>query len=270
MKISFTILHTLKHVRTPYVSGTTLSLIDSELLVDPFDYMCMVGALQQLTMTRPDIVYVVHAISQFMHALRTSPLTVVKRIFRYLKELLIMACSSKPIPDWIFQLLYVIPTGPVVLIGVVQRQVLLFSQVLIQSPDALRNNLLFLVLLYYCLYWCRDSIAQTASTGLGQLVQISIRLFCDNISTTYLDINPVLHSRSMHIRADYHFVHEMVSRRHLQVKFIQTLSQLADIFTKGLSLQKFSSIQGQSLYAPITYKLRGCNSAYIHVTYIGP
>jgi len=45
----------------------------------------MVGALQYLTMTRPDISYVVHVISQFMHAPCTTHLHAVKRIFRYLQ-----------------------------------------------------------------------------------------------------------------------------------------------------------------------------------------
>ena len=74
---------------------------------------------------------------------------------------------------------------------------------------------------------------------LGILVQVPIRLFCGNISATYLAVNPVLHSRSKHIKVNYHFVSEMISKRHLQVKFIPTQSQVADIFTKGLSSQKF-------------------------------
>ena len=45
----------------------------------------MVGALQYLTMTRPDIAYVVHVVSQFMHAPCTSHLHAVKCIFKYLQ-----------------------------------------------------------------------------------------------------------------------------------------------------------------------------------------
>lgn len=44
----------------------------------------MVGALQYLTMTRPDIAYAVNIVSQFMHAPRTTHMHCVKRIFRYL------------------------------------------------------------------------------------------------------------------------------------------------------------------------------------------
>lgn len=78
-------LHTVKPVRTPIASRVTLSLLDGELLADPTDYRSMVGALQYLTMTRPDIAYAVHLVSQFMHAPRTTHLHAVKRIFRYLQ-----------------------------------------------------------------------------------------------------------------------------------------------------------------------------------------
>ncbi|CAH9072952.1 unnamed protein product [Cuscuta epithymum] len=73
-------LHTVKPVRTPLPSRTTLSLTDGELLSDATEYRSMVGAL-----TRPDITYVVHLVSQFMHAPRTSHLLAVKRIYRYLQ-----------------------------------------------------------------------------------------------------------------------------------------------------------------------------------------
>ena len=45
----------------------------------------MVGALQYLTMTGLDIAYAMNAVSQFMHAPRTSLLHTVKRIFKYLE-----------------------------------------------------------------------------------------------------------------------------------------------------------------------------------------
>ncbi|CAH9141036.1 unnamed protein product [Cuscuta epithymum] len=78
-------LHTLKPVRTPLATRTKLSLTDGDLLADPSEYRSMVGALKYLTMTRPDITFAVHLVSQFMHAPRTPHLLAVKRIFRYLQ-----------------------------------------------------------------------------------------------------------------------------------------------------------------------------------------
>lgn len=45
----------------------------------------MVGALQYLTLTRPNIAYALSVVSQFMHALRVPLIYSVKRIFRYLQ-----------------------------------------------------------------------------------------------------------------------------------------------------------------------------------------
>jgi len=79
-------LHTLKSVRTSCLSRTTFSLTDGELLLDPCEYRSMGGALQCLTMTRPDIAYALHVVFQFMHAPRTTHLHVVMRIFTYLQD----------------------------------------------------------------------------------------------------------------------------------------------------------------------------------------
>ena len=48
-------------------------------------YRQLVGSLIYLIVTRSDIAYVVHIVSQFMDALRTIHFTVVLRILRYIK-----------------------------------------------------------------------------------------------------------------------------------------------------------------------------------------
>ncbi|MFV0960669.1 Ty1/Copia family ribonuclease HI, partial [Klebsiella pneumoniae] len=52
---------------------------------DPTLYRMVVGMLQYLTFTRPDIVYDVNQSSQFMHAPTDTHMEAVKRILRYLK-----------------------------------------------------------------------------------------------------------------------------------------------------------------------------------------
>ena len=69
-------------------------------------------------------------------------------------------------------------------------------------------------------------------------------LWCDNVGATYLSANPVFHARTKHIEVDFHFVRARVALGALDVQFISTGDQLADVFTKPtsqLTLCRFSS-----------------------------
>ena len=60
-------------------------------------------------------------------------------------------------------------------------------------------------------------------------------LWCDNIGATYLSANPMFHARTKHMEIDYHFVHEKVALRDLDVRFLSSKDQLVDALTKPLS-----------------------------------
>ena len=65
-----------------------LTLFDGVPLDNPTLYRQLVGSLIYLTMTRPDIAFAIHIVSQFMAAPRTIHFTAVLHIFCYIKDTL--------------------------------------------------------------------------------------------------------------------------------------------------------------------------------------
>ncbi|XP_019085751.1 PREDICTED: uncharacterized protein LOC109126539 [Camelina sativa] len=61
-----------------------LTLRSGTQLADPAKYRRIVGSLQYLAFTRPDISYAVNRLSQFMHQPSTDHWTAMKRVLRYL------------------------------------------------------------------------------------------------------------------------------------------------------------------------------------------
>ena len=79
---------------------------------------------------------------------------------------------------------------------------------------------------------------QRLLTELGVSHPPVARLLCDNIGAKYLPANPVFHARTKHIEIDFHFVHERVAQNLLDIRFINTGDQVADGFTKPISVSK--------------------------------
>ncbi|GKC87783.1 retrovirus-related pol polyprotein from transposon TNT 1-94 [Tanacetum coccineum] len=67
-----------------------------------------------------------------------------------------------------------------------------------------------------------------------------IPLYCDNKSAIALCCNNVQHSRAKHIDVRYHFIKEQVKNRIVELYFVRTEYQLADIFTKPLPRERFN------------------------------
>ncbi|GKB61185.1 retrovirus-related pol polyprotein from transposon TNT 1-94 [Tanacetum coccineum] len=67
-----------------------------------------------------------------------------------------------------------------------------------------------------------------------------IPLYCDNKSAIALCCNNVQHSRAKHIDVHYHFIKEQVENGIVELYFVWTEYQLADIFTKPLPTERFN------------------------------
>jgi hypothetical protein len=64
-------------------------------------------------------------------------------------------------------------------------------------------------------------------------------IYCDNQSCIKLSENPVFHDRSKNIEIRYHFIFDYVQRGAMELQYISTQEQVADILTKALNMDKF-------------------------------
>ena len=75
-------------VTTPMASSERLCSTDGDPLSpeETTQYRSIVGGLQYLTMTRPDLSFVVNKVCQYLHEPRTPHWSAVKRILRYVRH----------------------------------------------------------------------------------------------------------------------------------------------------------------------------------------
>nr|GEY29657.1 reverse transcriptase domain-containing protein [Tanacetum cinerariifolium] len=66
-----------------------------------------------------------------------------------------------------------------------------------------------------------------------------IPLYCDSQSAIAISCNPIQHSRTKHIHTRYHFIKEQVENGIIELYFVKTQYQLANMFTKALPEDRF-------------------------------
>ncbi|KAJ9672694.1 hypothetical protein PVL29_026062 [Vitis rotundifolia] len=229
-----------KPALTPGSLGRTLSQSDGVPLPDPSEYRRIVGALQYVTLTRPDIAFAVNKACQFMAKPSDVHWLAVKRILRYLKGTISLGLHFQPSTsmelqgysdaDWAS-----CPDD--------RRSTI--------SKSSAESEYRGLVSLTAELVWIQ-SLLQELCLPTSPPV-----LWCDNQSAAHLAANPVFHSRSKHIELDLHFIREKVLRQELQICYVPSTDQLADILTKHLSISQFCSLRSKLTVTSPPMSLRG-------------
>ena len=83
-----------KPLPTLVIFGKVLFKSNGDLMDNPTMYRNTVGASQYVTITRPDISYMVSKLSQFLQSLIEIHWKACKRVLRYLKGIITMVCIS--------------------------------------------------------------------------------------------------------------------------------------------------------------------------------
>ncbi|BFG29446.1 hypothetical protein CerSpe_157200 [Prunus speciosa] len=129
---------------TPLAAKPLLTATEGALLDSPTEYRELVGSLQYLTLTRPDISFAVNTVAQFMSSPRSTHMVAVKRILRYVKGTLdfglsLSSRSMRLLDFWSTQM----RIGQVALTRAVLRLATLSTWAPTLSPGAPRSNPLF-------------------------------------------------------------------------------------------------------------------------------
>ena len=89
--------------------------------------------------------------------------------------------------------------------------------------------------------------------GLTSLKPVT--LHSDNMSALHIAQNPVYHQRTKHLKIDRHFTREKIMEGFLQVTYLPTSSQLADMFTKIIPSTQFRHLIAKlGVYTPAKFK----------------
>jgi histone deacetylase 1/2 len=239
-----------KPVTTPLSVTEKLSRFDGSPLGvdDSTKYRSIVGALQYLTLTRPDLAFSVNKVCQFLHAPTSTHWTAVKRILRYVKfttevGLTISRRNSFRISafsyaNWAGSIDdrrstggFAVFFGSSLISWSARKQNTVARSSTEAEYKAMANATAEII-------WLESLLAE-----LGVRLRVAPRLWCDNLGATYLFANPVFHARAKHIEIDFHFVRERVARKQLEIRFIPSKDQLADGFTKALPTYKFEEFK---------------------------
>jgi hypothetical protein len=79
----------------------------------------------------------------------------------------------------------------------------------------------------------------------------SVPLICDNTSAISVAKNPVFHRRMRHLERRHNFLRDHIEKGDIEMRYINTERQLADIFTKPLDASRFAALQGEiGVYHP--------------------
>nr|GEV43547.1 retrovirus-related Pol polyprotein from transposon TNT 1-94 [Tanacetum cinerariifolium] len=236
-------------VKTAFLNVDTLMVEKSKLdedreekAVDPSHYRGMIGTLLYLTASKPDLQFSICMCARYQARPTEKHVHAVKMIFRYLrgtvhrglwypKDSSVALTAFADADHAGCQDTHRSTSGSVQFL---EERFISWLSKRQKSAAISSTETEYIALSGFCaqILWMRS---QLSDYGLGFN---KILMYCDNKSAIALCSNSVQHSRSKHIDIRYHFIKEQVENGVIELYFVNTEYQLADLFTKALGRER--------------------------------
>lgn len=232
-------------VYSPLATPKKLSKSSGEVLTDSTQYRRAIRGLQYAVLTRPKIAYVVNKLSQFRLILYKPRWIGCKRVLRYLKEAVdcgLMFKQSNYLDlvtysnaDWSSDLDdrrsisgYCVFLGGNLISWHSKKQSVISKSSAESEYGAM--DIACLEITWVC----------SVMKELDLKLLSSPLLLSDGTSSAIIATNPMLHPKTKHIEIDFHFFRDKVERKKVEIAFVSSNDQTADIITKPLTYLKFN------------------------------
>ncbi|KAH9714143.1 reverse transcriptase Ty1/copia-type domain-containing protein [Citrus sinensis] len=233
-----------KGIDTPFSTSEKLKRNEGAKFHDPTFYRSVIGSLQYAVLTRPELAFYVSKLSQFMSNPRQSHWIACKTVLRYLKNTMNMCLRIKKSEyfdliaytdaDWASD-----PddrrsiSGYCVYLG---NNLVAWSsrkQGVVARSTAESE--------YRAMALCSAEITWISSllTELELKIQGTPMILSDSTSAAAIAANPVYHSRTKHFEIDLHFIRDKVMKGEIEITYVASKDQTADVLTKPLPYYKF-------------------------------
>nr|KYP63254.1 Retrovirus-related Pol polyprotein from transposon TNT 1-94 [Cajanus cajan] len=243
----------------PMCHNHKLALANGPAYDEPTRYRCLVGRLVYLTITLPELSYIVHTFSQFLQHPLQEHYDAVLCVLRYIKGnpgqgLLLSSTCDLHLRAYCDSHWARFPVTRRSIIGYFitlgQSSVSWKSK---KQPTISRSSAKAkyrsMAVATLELLWIKALLQD-----IGVPHSMPMKLYYDSQSAIHIASNLVFQERTKLIELDCHFVREHVMAKTISTEHIQTSSQPADLLTKTLGKKQFefllSKLGISSLHAP--------------------